>query len=100
MGVLSGLRVSTYRNGVATGESATGTGVLELRLLPDGQVQVSFPTKLLFDEVKIERVGALTALDNLRLYYGFGVEPRRKACPCCTTACARSTWMAAQPSRQ
>ncbi|HEX8351275.1 MAG TPA: hypothetical protein VF598_15025, partial [Hymenobacter sp.] len=41
LSVLSGLRVSTYRNGVATGESATGAGVLELRALPDGKSQVS-----------------------------------------------------------
>ncbi|MFD2721348.1 T9SS type A sorting domain-containing protein [Hymenobacter monticola] len=74
--VLSGLRISTYRNGVATGESVTGAGLLELRALPDGKYQVSFPTTLPFDEVKIERVGTVSALDNLRLYYGFGVEPR------------------------
>ncbi|HEX8504732.1 MAG TPA: T9SS type A sorting domain-containing protein [Hymenobacter sp.] len=76
LSVLSGLRVSTYRNGVATGESASGAGVLELRALPDGKSQVSFPTKLPFDEVRIERVGVLSVLDNLELYYGFGVEPK------------------------
>ena len=76
LGVLSGLRLTTYLNGVPTGESATGAGVLELRALPGGQSQVSFPTKLPFNEVRIERVGAVTALDNLKLYYGFGVEPR------------------------
>ena len=75
LGVLSGLRVSTYLNGVATGESATGEGLLELRALPDGKYQVSFPTTQPFNEVKIERIGAITVLDNLRLYYGFGVEP-------------------------
>lgn len=74
--VLSGLRVTTFLNGVATGESATGAGVLELRALPDGTYQVSFPTTMAFNEVKIERIGAVTVLDNLRLYYGFGVEPR------------------------
>ncbi|GAC1597536.1 MAG: hypothetical protein NVS3B25_22670 [Hymenobacter sp.] len=76
LGVLAGLRISTYLNGVPTGESATGAGVLELHPLPNGKSQVSFPTTLPFDEVKIERVGVLTALDNLQLYYGFGVEPR------------------------
>ena len=75
LGVLSGLRVSTYLNGVATGESATGAGLLELRALPDGKYQVAFPTTMPFNEVKIERIGAVTALDNLKLYYGFGVEP-------------------------
>ena len=74
--VLSGLRVTTYRNGLPTGESAIGAGLLELRALPDGKSQVSFSTKLPLDEVKIERVAALSALDNLRLFYGFGVEPR------------------------
>ncbi|WP_310397427.1 T9SS type A sorting domain-containing protein [Hymenobacter sp.] len=74
--VLSGLRVSTFRNGVATGESATGAGVLELRVLPDGKSQVSFPTTLPFDEVRIERIGLVTVLDDLKLFYGFGVEPR------------------------
>ncbi|MBD2767495.1 T9SS type A sorting domain-containing protein [Hymenobacter sp. BT664] len=74
--ILSGLRVTTYLNGVATGESATGAGVLELRALPDGTYQVSFPTTKAFDQVKIERIGTVTALDDLRLYYGFGVEPR------------------------
>lgn len=76
LGVLSGLRLTTYLNGVPTGESATGAGLLELRALPGGQSQVSFPTKLPFNEVKIERLGLASALDNLRLYYGFGVEPR------------------------
>lgn len=76
LGVLSGLRLTTYLNGVPTGESATGAGLLELRALPGGQSQVSFPTRLPFNEVKIERLGMASALDNLRLYYGFGVEPR------------------------
>ncbi|MBF9238612.1 T9SS type A sorting domain-containing protein [Hymenobacter sp. BT683] len=73
--VLSGLRVTTYLNGVKQ-ESQTGIGVLELRLLPDGKTQVSFPSTLAFDEVKIERVGLLTVLDDLEIYYGFGVEPK------------------------
>ncbi|MCC3154491.1 T9SS type A sorting domain-containing protein [Hymenobacter sp. BT770] len=73
--VLSGLRVTTYLNGVAQ-ESYTGAGVLELRVLPDGKTQVSFPTDFPFDAVKIERVGLLTVLDNLEIYYGFGVEPK------------------------
>ncbi|SFQ67511.1 T9SS type A sorting domain-containing protein [Hymenobacter arizonensis] len=73
--VLSGLRISTYLNGVLQ-ESQTGAGILELRLLPDGKTQVSFPTNFNFNEVKIERVGLLSVLDNLEIYYGFGVEPK------------------------
>ena len=74
-GVLSGLKISTSLNGVSA-ESFTGAGILELHVLPDGKAQVSFPSTMPFNEVKIERVGAVTALDNLQLYYGFGVEPR------------------------
>lgn len=72
---LSGLRISTYRNGQLQ-ETASGASLLELSVLPDDKAQVSFPTKLPFDEVKIERVGLLTALDNLNIYYGFGLEPQ------------------------
>ncbi|OGX81979.1 hypothetical protein BEN47_04995 [Hymenobacter lapidarius] len=74
-GVLSGLRVSTYRNGVLQ-ESRTGTGLLELNVLPGGKAQVSFPTTLPFDEVGISRTGLLTAVDNLNVYYGFGLQPQ------------------------
>ncbi|OGX88639.1 hypothetical protein BEN48_08390 [Hymenobacter glacialis] len=74
-GVLSGLRVSTYRNG-ALQESRTGTGLLELDVLPGGKAQVSFPATLPFDEVGISRTGLLTAVDNLNIYYGFGLQPQ------------------------
>ena len=73
-GVLSGLRVSTYRNG-ALQESRTGTGLLELSVLPGGKAQVSFPATLPFDEVGISRTGSATAVDNLNIYYGFGLQP-------------------------
>lgn len=72
--VLSAMRLTTYLNGVAQ-ESATGVGLLGLNLLPNGQSQVSFPTILPFDEVRIERISTLSVLDNLNIYYGFGVEP-------------------------
>ncbi|WP_052732453.1 T9SS type A sorting domain-containing protein [Hymenobacter terrenus] len=74
LNALSGIRLTTYRNGVPQ-ESATGQGLLDLKLLPDGQSQVSFPTTQAFDEVRIERLGTLSVLDNLKIYYGFGVEP-------------------------
>jgi hypothetical protein len=73
--VLAGLRITTLLNGVPQ-ETHTGADLLELHVLPDGQAQVSFPTTQAFNEVRIERVGVLSALDNLRIYYGFGVEPR------------------------
>ena len=73
-GVLSGLRVSTYRNGTLV-ESFGGTGILELALLPGNKAQVAFPSTQAFDEVQIERTGLITAVDNLQIYYGFGLAP-------------------------
>ena len=76
--VLSGLRLSTYKttNGVrARQESATGPAVLGLSGRPNGLGQVSFPTTLPFDEVRLEQLDALAVLDDLKIYYGFGVEP-------------------------
>ncbi|WP_460616757.1 T9SS type A sorting domain-containing protein [Hymenobacter ruber] len=78
LAALSALRITTYKtiNGVSVKqESATGANLLDVKLLPDGKYQVSFPTKYAFDEVKIEQISALSALDNLDIYYGFGVEP-------------------------
>jgi hypothetical protein len=73
--VLAGLRITTSLNGVPQ-ETFTGANLLELHVLPNGQAQVSFPSNFPFNEVTIERVGLLSALDNLQIYYGFGVEPR------------------------
>ncbi|GAB3873813.1 hypothetical protein GCM10028824_26020 [Hymenobacter segetis] len=78
LAALSALRITTYKtiNGVSVKqESATGANLLDVKLLPDGKYQVSFPTKFAFDEVKIEQISALAALNNLDIYYGFGVEP-------------------------
>lgn len=78
LGVLSKLRLTTYKviNGVRTRqESATGANLLDLKLLPNGQYQVSFATTLPFDEVQIEQLDTAAALSNLDIYYGFGVEP-------------------------
>ena len=72
---LAGLRLRTSLNGVPQ-ESAIGLDALQLTVLPNGKTQVSFRTTLPFDAVTIERVGAVSALDNLQIYYGFGVEPR------------------------
>ncbi|MGY3089114.1 hypothetical protein ACVWYF_002154 [Hymenobacter sp. UYAg731] len=78
LAALSALRITTYKtiNGVSVKqESATGANLLDVKLLPNGKYQVSFPTTSAFDEVKIEQIGALAVLDNLDIYYGFGVEP-------------------------
>lgn len=75
LSVLSGLRITTFLNGVKQ-ETSLDPRLLEIKLLPDGKAQVSFPSSKEFNEVKIERVGLLTALDDLRVYYGFAVEPR------------------------
>ena len=72
--LLSSLQITTYLGGVKQ-EEKTGLGLLDLTLLPNNKAQVAFPTTKAFDEVKIQRVGALTALDDLEVYYGFGLAP-------------------------
>ena len=78
LSVLSKLRLTTYKtiNGVRTKqESATGANLLDLKLLPNGQYQMSFATTMAFDEVQIEQLDTASVLNNLNIYYGFGVEP-------------------------
>jgi len=70
--VLSSLKITTYKNGVAQ-ESGSGSSLLGLSVLPDNKSLVSFQATQEFDEVSIERTDAVSALDNLRLYYGVGV---------------------------
>ena len=72
--LLSSLQLTTYLAGVQQEEKA-GLGLLDLTLLPDNKAQVSFPTTKAFDEVRIRRVGLLTALDDLEVYYAFGLAP-------------------------
>jgi len=72
---LSALKITTYKNGVAQ-ESATGSQLLRLTLLPDGQQQISFATTKEFDTVELTRTSLLSLLDNLSVFYGFGLEPR------------------------
>ncbi|GAA4055602.1 hypothetical protein GCM10022409_48590 [Hymenobacter glaciei] len=72
--VLSGLQLTTYLNGVQQ-EEKTGLGVLDLTLLPNNKAQLAFAATKTFDAVKIQRVGLLTALDDLEVYYGFGLAP-------------------------
>ena len=56
-------------------EEKTNLGLLDLTLLPSNKAQVAFATTKAFDEVKIQRVGLLTALDDLEVYYAFGLAP-------------------------
>ncbi|GAA3919067.1 hypothetical protein [Hymenobacter algoricola] len=72
---LAGLRVTTYKNGVAQ-ESAAGRQLLRLTVLPNGQQQISFATSKEFDSVELTRTSLLSVLDNLSVFYGFGLEPR------------------------
>jgi hypothetical protein len=75
--VLNNLKLTTYL-GNQPQESASGTDLLRLTALPDnsGRYQVSFAGSMPFDRVEIQRTAALSVLDNLRLYYGFGIEPK------------------------
>ena len=72
--LLSGLQLTTYLGGVRQ-EEKSGLGLLDLTLLPDNKAQVAFATTKAFDEVKIQRVGVLTALDDLEVYYALGLAP-------------------------
>lgn len=71
---LSGLSVTTYLNGVAQ-ETASGAQLLNLQLLSNGQYSVNFETTKAFDRVEIRQNSLLTALNDLRIYYGYGLEP-------------------------
>ncbi len=77
VGVLSGLEITTYLGNTVV-ETRSGLNLLNLALLPGNKAQVSFKTALgkEFDGVKIQRVGLLTALDDLEVYYGFGLAPQ------------------------
>lgn len=72
--LLSSLQITTYLNGTQQ-EQKSGLGLLALSLLPNNKAQVSFATTKAFDEVKIQRIGLLTALDDLEVYYAFGLAP-------------------------
>ncbi|QJX46378.1 T9SS type A sorting domain-containing protein [Hymenobacter taeanensis] len=72
---LSGLTVTTYLNGVAQ-ESGTGAQLLDLQVLSGDQYAVSFESSKAFDRVEIRQNSLVSALDDLRIYYGFGIEPR------------------------
>lgn len=71
--VLNSLKIKTYKNGVLQ-ETGSAANLLELKVLPDGKYQVSFRTSQEFDHVELEKTGLVGLLDDLDVYYGFGVE--------------------------
>ncbi|MFD1870799.1 T9SS type A sorting domain-containing protein [Hymenobacter bucti] len=73
LGVLNALRLRTYRGGVLQ-QTAAGASLLQLTLLADDKAFISFPATSAFDEVSIERTAVLDLLNNLNIYYGFGLE--------------------------
>jgi len=73
VGVLSALRLRTYRGGVLQ-ETTADASLLQLTLLSNDKAFISFPATLPFDEVGIERTAVLDLLNNLNIYYGFGLE--------------------------
>jgi hypothetical protein len=73
VGLLNGLRLRTFLGGVE--QEASGVGnLLNVQLLADDQAFISFPATRPFDGVSIERGAAVALLNNLRLYYGFGLS--------------------------
>ena len=83
--LLSGLEISTYL-GHTLVETRSGLNLLNLSLLPGNKALVSFKTAANkpFDGVRIARVGLLqsidlTALDDLEVYYAFGLEPQAES---------------------
>lgn len=75
LNVLSSLKINTYKDGVLQ-ETGSAANLLDLKLLPDGKYQVSFKTSQAFDRVELEKTGLVGLLDDLQVYYGFGIEPR------------------------
>lgn len=71
--LLDALRLRTYRDGVEQ-EVAGAANLLQLTLLTDDKAFISFPATKAFNEVSIERIAVLDVLNNLNIYYGFGLE--------------------------
>jgi hypothetical protein len=73
VGLLNGLRLRTFLGGVEQEASGVGS-LLTVQLLADDKAFISFPATRPFDGVSIERGAAVALLNNLRLYYGFGLS--------------------------
>ena len=68
---LSGVTLITYDNNGNVLETATGSSLLSLNLLPDGRQTVSFNTTKDFAKVGIQIGGVLNVLSNTNVYYAF-----------------------------
>ncbi|WP_185281681.1 T9SS type A sorting domain-containing protein [Hymenobacter sp. NBH84] len=73
LNLLQNVRLSTYLND-ALQESASGANLLRVNVLPDNRYFLSFQTTKPFNQVQISLNGAVNVLDNLNVYYGFGIE--------------------------
>jgi hypothetical protein len=68
---LSGVTLITYDNNGNVLETATGSSLLSLNLLPDGRQTVSFNTTKDFAKVGVQIGGVLNVLSNTNVYYAF-----------------------------
>jgi hypothetical protein len=68
---LSGVTLITYDKDNNVLETATGSSLLSLSLLPDGRQTVSFNTTKDFVKVGIQIGGTLNVLANTNVYYAF-----------------------------
>ena len=72
VGLLNGLRLRTFL-GTTEQEASDAGSLLTVQLLADDRAFVSFPATKAFDGVSIERSAGVALVNNLRLYYGFGL---------------------------
>ena len=68
---LNRLTLSTYDDAGNVLETAAGSSLLALNVLPDGRQTVSFNTTKPFSKVSITQSGVLGAVTNTDVYYGF-----------------------------
>ncbi|UOR05041.1 T9SS type A sorting domain-containing protein [Hymenobacter aerilatus] len=73
LNLLQNVRLSTYLDD-ALQQSASGANLLRVNVLPDNRYFLSFQTTKPFNHVEIRLNGAVNVLDNLNVYYGFGIE--------------------------
>lgn len=77
VGVLSGMTIRTYLNGVERA-SASGSTLLSLQLLGDDTGYALVRSKKSFDEVEIELGGLILADLDLRLYHAIALPKRNR----------------------
>lgn len=71
--VLAGLQIRTFLNGELR-ETVQGNGLVQVQVLPGNKYRIAFAASRGFDEVQLTRGSLLGVLDNLKVYYGFGIE--------------------------